>query len=219
MRFLFLFFCSFITTCYANQYNFTDPYPEVYKQITPLPFYCHGWTVHEYFFDDLFKKRTFKTVTEVGVFLGKWTMYVAEKLPKNTRFFAVDHWKGSTEHYVEGSDEKKLLKNLYQQFLSNMIHRKLTDRVIPVRTDSLTAAKKFAELGIKSDLIYIDAAHDYIAVLRDLYAWYPLLETGGVFCGDDWNCGGVQLAVQQFAKKNGLKIILHGSCWELVYPN
>lgn len=199
----------------ADDYGFTDPYPEVYEQVELLPFRPHGWRIHEDFFDPLLASKIFHTVIEVGVFAGKWTIHIAEQLPDESRFFAVDHWKGSEEHFSGGSFEKDLLKNLYQQFLSNVIHKHLTNKVIPVRMNSLQAARKFAALNIKGDLIYIDASHDHFSVIKDLEAWYPLLAPGGTFCGDDWNIGDVQFAVQHFAQKKKLQIVIHGTCWEL----
>ncbi len=211
--FILLFSCI---NANANDTPFPDPYPEIYEQIQVLPPNIHGWVIHEGVFDPLLAEKKFSTVIEVGVWLGKMTTYMAPKLPQGSRYYAVDHWKGSEEHRVPGSVENECLKNLYQQFLSNIIHAGLQDIVIPVRMRSLDAAKKFEELNIKADLIYIDAAHDYINVLQDLYAWYPLLTPEGMFCGDDWQYGGVRTAVKQFAAKKGLKILLTGNFWQLV---
>ena len=202
----------------ADDYCFPDPYPEVYERVEVLPPLVHGWCVHDYIFGPLLADQKIRTVIEVGVWLGKTTVYIAPKLPAGSRYFAVDHWKGSEEHYVAGSIENEYVKTLYQQFLSNMIQFGLQDKVIPVHMRSLDAAKKFKELGIKADLIYIDAAHDYINVLQDLMAWLPMLAPGGVFCGDDWHYGGVRNAVKQFAAKKGFKIQVTGNYWQYEIP-
>jgi predicted O-methyltransferase YrrM len=214
-----LFACYFSISSYADEFSFPDPYPEIYKQVEVLPYFCHGWNKYNVIFDSLLAQQKFKTVIEVGVFLGNWTMYIAKSLPPGSRYFAVDHWEGSEEHHVPGTVENECLKNFYQQFLSNIIHTGLTDKVIPVRMNSLEAAKKLQQLNIQADLIYIDAAHDFIAVLQDLYAWFPLLAPGGMFCGDDWHYGGVQQAVKMFAEKKGLKIIINNNFWQLEVPN
>ena len=203
----------------ADEYGFAEPYPEVYEKIQIRPYFMHGWNRYEVEFDPLLAERKFNTVIEVGVFLGNLTAYIAPKLPKGARYFAIDHWKGSEEHHIQGTIEYECVKNMYAQFLSNMIHLGLTKTVVPVRMPSLAAANKFKQLGIKADLIYIDAAHDYIAVYQDLVAWFPLLAPGGVFCGDDWHYHGVRIAVQQFAEKKGLSIYTNGNYWRFMPPN
>jgi len=197
----------------GDDYSFPDPYPEVYEQIEPLPLLIRGWVRHEQIFDALLAERQFNTVVEVGVWFGYLTTYLAPKLPKTSRYFAIDHWKGSEEHQT--GTEQGYLKNLFQQFLSNMIHTGLQDKVIPVRLSSIVAAKKFKELNIKADLIYLDAAHDYASVLQDLYVWSPLLAEQGVLCGDDWTWESVRLAVQYFAEKQGFTIFASGGFWRL----
>lgn len=44
----------------------------------------------------------------------------------------------------------------------------------------------FADLRL-IDFIYIDAAHDYDSVLKDLEAWWPLTSEIGVFAGHDYD--------------------------------
>jgi hypothetical protein len=79
--------------------------------------------------------------------------------------------------------------------------------------DSLDAAKKFAALQIRPDLVYIDASHDYWAVYNDISAWYPLLSETGILGGDDWNLGDISKAVRAFAAENNLKVYHQGEFW------
>ncbi len=203
----------------AEQYDLPDPYPEIYESIEVLPYRMHGWHQYQSIFDPLLEKKQIHTVIEVGVFLGNLTSYIAPKLPNGGRYFAIDHWKGSEEHAVPGTVEFTCLENMYEQFLSNMIHLHLQDTVIPVRMTSLAAAKKLKKLGIKGDLIFIDAAHDYVSVYQDIALWFDMLAPHGVFCGDDWHYGGVRTAVQQFAKRKGLSIYTNGNFWQFLFIN
>ncbi len=196
-----------------NNLCIPDSSSEIYEKIEVLPYFCQGWNTYEHIFDPLLAENKFKTVIEVGVFLGKWTTYVAKQLPPGSKFFAIDRWESTEE--LRRSVDNDWLTNMYHQFLSNMIHSGLTDIVIPVKMDSLEAAKKFKELNIKADLIYIDAAHDFVSVYRDLNAWFPMLAENGMFCGDDWHWGGVQTAVKGFAEKKGFKIFIDGNFWKL----
>ncbi len=196
---------------------FPDPYPEVYEQVEVLPYYRHGWHLHEKF-KSILASGNIHVIVEIGSWVGNCTIYLAEMLPDKGTIFAVDHWLGSREHRdPRNRMNNSLLPNLFPQFLSNIIHHGLTHKVIPVRLDSLLAAQTFKELGIKPDLIYLDASHDYVSVFSDIRAWYPLLNEGGLFCGDDWNWGGskggVARAAKKFASQNGLKISIENELW------
>lgn len=207
----------FLLSLAADDYNFPDPYPEVYETIHLLPIDRHGWYLHGKLRSFIEAKPT-QVVIEVGVWAGNCTIYLAQMLPENGKVFAVDHWLGSKEHQDPGNArEYALLPNLYRLFLSNVIQHGLAHKIIPVRMDSLKAAIKFRELNIRPDLIYLDAAHDYASALNDLEAWFPLLQEGGILCGDDWNLDGpegpVSRAVKDFASKWGLLVSAEGEVW------
>ena len=210
---LFIIVCFVPILLRAESHDFPDPYPEVYQSIEVLPLNLHGWHGHEKEVLEIFAKKEIRVVAEVGSWLGKWTVFVADLLPQDGTYYAVDHWKGSPEHHNPGTLEYTFLPTLYQQFLSNVIHYGLTEKVVPVRMNSLDAAKLFKKLNIFPDLIYIDAGHDYRSVLADITAWYPLLNKGGIFCGDDWNLGDLSKAVRSYASKHRLKVLVEGEFW------
>ena len=78
--------------------------------------------------------------------------------------------------------------------------------------DSLVAAHS---LKVQPDLIYIDAEHTTEAVYKDLCAWYPLVESRGILCGDDWEWPTVRKAVEIFAKERNKKIYAKVNFWRL----
>lgn len=204
---------SLFTGVHANMYDFPDPYPEVYQNVEVLPLNMHGWYRHEDF-KPIFATKDLEVVVEVGSWLGNCTIYLAQLLRSPTgKVFAVDHWRGNPENQAAGSYESTLIPTLYQQFLSNIILTGLTDKIVPVRMDSLKAAKAFKKQKIKPDLVYIDASNDYLSVLCDISAWYPLLNQDGILCGDDWNLGDVPRAVRDYADKKGLKVCYNGEFW------
>lgn len=104
------------------------------------------------------------------------------------------------------------LKKAYQQFLSNMIHSNLTDKVIPIRMESIEAART---LVLMADLIYIDAAHSEQAVYDDIIEWSVHLNTNGVLCGDDWSWETVRIGVIKAAELLNVKIYNEGNFWLL----
>jgi predicted O-methyltransferase YrrM len=188
-----------------------DPYPEIYEHVAVLPYNDHGWYPHGPRFERLIKEHKVKNVLEVGSWLGSSTRHLATLVPENGKVFAVDHWQGSEEHLQ--MDVRDWLPTLYQQFLSNVIHAGLTDKIVPIRMTSLEAAKKLQEADLHIDLVYIDGAHDYISVYNDLCAWYPYIAEEGIMTGDDWHYGDVQQAVTRFAEENHLKIVFDNNFW------
>ncbi len=60
------------------------------------------------------------------------------------------------------------------------------------------------------DFVYIDAAHDASHAWADMIAWWPVVRSGGVLAGDDYDAWhpGVMEAVQQFSVENKLRVEL-----------
>jgi hypothetical protein len=109
---------------------------------------------------------------------------------KELEVVCVDTWLGSVEHWTDNTDFKNFMRNgrsrLYEQFLSNVIHKGLQNNITPFPIDSINAYEVCAKLGIVADLIYIDAGHDYNSVRIDLVNWASILRPGGYLIGDDW---------------------------------
>lgn len=188
-----------------------DPYPEVYEHVDLLPYNSHGWYPHGPRFERLIAQYNVKNVLEVGSWLGASTRHLASLIPEDGKVFAVDHWQGSEEHLR--MDVRDWLPTLYQQFLSNVIHTGLTDKIVPIRMSSLEAAQKLHSIDLQIDLVYLDGAHDYISVYNDICAWYPYIAEKGIMTGDDWHHGDIQQAVKRYAKENKLKIIFDNNFW------
>lgn len=191
-----------------------NPYPAVYSVSNILPFDDHGWFNHKEVFENLIqKKKDIKIALEVGSWLGSSARCIAKLIPEDAILIAIDHWRGSIEHL---NGQYAMLSCLFEQFISNTIHSNLTHKIIPYRSDSISAAQQLADVNIRADFIYIDASHDYTSVLEDLKAYYPLLSETGIFIGDDWHWESVAMAVQDFAKLKNLEIYLYDTgCWEL----
>jgi hypothetical protein len=63
------------------------------------------------------------------------------------------------------------------------------------------------------DLVYIDGDHSYLAVLRDLFGWYPKIKTGGWLIGHDYfNSPKIEVkrAADEFCKRHDLDICEYG---------
>jgi hypothetical protein len=207
-----LLFCAFSSIAFSEQ-----ALPEPYSSIEVLPFDGQGWFHNAAELESLIDTRQVKTVIEVGSWLGLSTRFTASLLPKGGKLYAVDHWLGSAEHQPGEWAYYPALPYLYQQFLSNVIHSDLTEKIVPVRMASLDAANylRTLENPIMPDLIYLDASHETESVYADLNAWYPYVEQHGIMCGDDWIWSSVQIAVRTFAHEKGLRIEASGNFWYL----
>lgn len=209
-------FCNGMTVLRRADLNdfLIDHYPDVYRQVNLLPFDPHGWYGHHDHFSQLITSNT-KIAVEIGTWLGLSTRDIANMLPPDGKIYAVDTWLGSIEHQEGAPCYHPILPNLYRQFLSNVIHAKLEDKIVPVRMRSVHAASVFATLNIRPDLIYIDGSHDYVSVMKDLEAWYPLLNKEGIICGDDYGYPDIYKAVNDFAQKHNLRVVTQ-TLWQLV---
>lgn len=182
--------------------------PEPYKSIKLLPFDGHGWFINAEHLQGILDIRKPKTVIEVGSWLGCSTRFIAGNLPEGGVIYAVDTWRGSINEPEHQKDPR--LSYLYQLFLSNIIQTGLTERVIPVRMESIEASKA---LNVQAELIYIDGAHDTASVYNDIMAWYPHLQEGGVMCGDDWGWISVQNGVVQAANALNRRVLGYKNFW------
>lgn len=70
------------------------------------------------------------------------------------------------------------------------------DRCHLIREKSVKAAQLFQDESL--DCIFIDGDQRYLAVMKDLTAWYPKLKNGGIICGDDYWMSQVAGAVDNY---------------------
>jgi predicted O-methyltransferase YrrM len=119
---------------------------------------------------------------EVGVWKGKSACYMAVEIVnsgKTIRFDCVDNWD-----LVEGQQDidPEEYAGLYESFLASIepVHHIIT----PVRMLSEEASQQYADGSL--DFVFIDAAHDYENVRKDILAWLPKIKPGGTLAGHDY---------------------------------
>jgi len=149
---------------------------------------------------------------EVGVFRGQHAQCILNTLNMG-RLYLIDPWedyqKWEGDHTAgkwSGKGEKVSGEEIYQD-----AHQRFKDRenITILKMPSLIATKCFKTLNLPDDeldFIYIDGEHSYAAVYEDLHAWWPIVKTGGVLAGHDYNMGAVKIAVDEFAKEMNIKI-------------
>jgi hypothetical protein len=190
--------------------------PDIYKDFTPLAKDLQGWNGTKPVFERFISESKPRHIIEVGTWKGQSAItmgHVIKKLGLSCTITCVDTWLGAIEFWTRLCDtpERNLLQKhgypqIYFQFLSNVVHEGMQDIILPFPNTSICAARFFAERKITAKLIYIDASHEYEDVLADLKAYWPLVESGGILFGDDWDWASVKRAVEEFSSANNLKL-------------
>ena len=100
------------------------------------------------------------------------------------------------------------LSFLYEIFLKNI--EPVKHQINPIKSLSWDGAAFYEDNSL--DFVFIDAAHDYESVKKDINAWFPKIKKGGVIAGHDYTwCADVQKAVNEFFK--GKTIYETEGCW------
>lgn len=197
---------------------------EIYSGFNPWAPDYQGWNGNHNIFHKYVEETRPRTIIEVGTWKGQSALNMADsckKLSTETIMFCVDTWLGSLE-FIDGRnphliDALKLVHgfpSVYYQFISNVMHRGHQDVIVPIPQTSHIAAKYFRSQGIKAQLIYVDASHEYEDVIKDIDAYMPILKKGGIMFGDDYGFYGVKQAVDEFFNSRGMRIeVVDGNYW------
>lgn len=186
----------------------TSPYEGL--DAAQYPADLQGWGSDDPIFRDVIAATRPSLIIEVGTWKGASAIHMAQitkELGLDTKIICVDTWLGSPEHFLAqqpGWRESLLLKNgfphLYYTFLSNVLRAGFADRIIPLANTSDNAAVILDAMGLKADLVYIDAAHEEEPAYRDFRNYWKLLSDHGVLLGDDYiSWEGVTKAANRFA--------------------
>lgn len=178
---------------------------------------AEGWGVPDVLLKANLTEKT-NLIVELGSWLGQSTRFILDNAP-NAIVIAVDHWNGSPEHQ---DDWKELLSTLYHDFLH--LNWKYRSRLIPVRETTLDGMVAISRYGLKPDLIYIDADHQYESVKADLEMANALFPEA-ILVGDDYSglrrkddsCDyGVRRAVNHFVYERGWSVQTCGRAWQVL---
>ena len=126
--------------------------------------------------------------------------YIVNKFPTNSHFVEVG--------IKNGEIEDSLRDNLYEVFLKNI--EPVKHQINPVKALSWDGAAFYKDNSL--DFVFIDAAHDYESVKKDINAWYPKVKKEGIIGGHDYTwCDDVRRAVNEFFKNK--TIYESQGCW------
>lgn len=204
-----------------------DPYANI-NALGHVPD-IQGWNFTHPIFRKLIDEIRPSAICEVGTWKGASALHMVDCLTAaglmNTEICCVDTWLGSfMESEINESWETDLKRvngypSLYYTFLKNVFSKNAHTFITPVPSISSLAAKFFAKNGVKFDLIYIDASHEYEDVISDIRSYWPLLSDKGVMFGDDyvfWD--GVNAAVREMAAQFRIGLEIQNEKWIMRRP-
>lgn len=135
---------------------------------------------------DLSKKVLSQWVGYKYYMVDSWRILPKEEYHENQSLFDYQSWKKQCEEIAEKDK-----------------------RVVLVNMTSVEAVKLFTDNSL--DFVYIDAAHDFHNVDRDIRQWWTKLKPGGLFGGHDFLTSpdpnaaiNVDAAVERWAYENDL---------------
>jgi hypothetical protein len=147
-------------------------------------------------------------IVEVGTWKGKSAINMATILKNsgrtNFKIVCIDTWLGAQEFWTDrkgGIRDLHMVNgypNIFYTFTKNVKKLGHDDVIVPFPLSSTEAAYVLDYYKLRPDVIYIDAAHEYDAVKRDIELYWPLVAPGGTLLGDDYHWRGVSKAVDEF---------------------
>ena len=199
--------------------DFTEFEPIEFEKIkVPFGFFDYADIYKSFLINIADEKVKDATIVEIGSWVGKSTLYMAELIEyfldkkvspetKSIKFINIDPFVAdvtiNTIGGYEWNESTAGTKQAAKEAFYNNI--KTHKKFIETREEySPSAAESFENESI--DCVWVDALHDYDSVLKDLTAWYPKVKKGGILGGHDFNYdfGGVPRAVHDFCVKNAL---------------
>jgi hypothetical protein len=142
-----------------------------------------------------------KTYVEVGCKEGRTTGFVLAQCPE-LRAIAIDPWcaQPAGDDASRETYDKWDFAEIERKFWENVGTN--TERCQMLRMSSEDSAATFQETGLNvdgTDIVFIDALHDYESVKQDIALWWPCVRPGGYLCGHDYNhkWPGVMRAVSE----------------------
>lgn len=180
-----------------------------------------------------------RNIIEFGTWEGRSAITWLLNAPLDATIVCVDTFLGSWEHFLDINPDSEFGgKNLsfhigapgiYQSFLQNIQDHGLTNRVLPICNTTQNAFEILKRIDLKFDIVYVDAAHDYIPVMLDLEYAVQLvtkpefqtsnnteesIDSGGVILGDDFESWGtVASAVKDFCTQEKLRLFAGSNNW------
>lgn len=151
---------------------------------------------------------------EIGSWMGQSISVFCQALQdaeKTAIVYCVDTFKGEQNQPAHIATVEQHGGSIREVFERNMTEAGVRQMIEVIEGDSAESADLFEDGTI--DVIYIDAAHDYDSVVKDLAAWFPKIKPNGIFSGHDYPWHEVKRAVDEHAAANGYEVAQIGRVW------
>jgi len=153
---------------------------------------------------------------EVGSFLGQSIIHLAQTLQDRgkhgVRLVCVDTFLGEPGQPEHSEIVAQSGGSIREAFAANILRAEVACMIEIREADSAASAAAFADAGVAG--VFIDAAHDYTSVARDIAAWSPKVRPGGFLAGHDYPWHEVARAVTEHAIARGVRVRQIGRVWE-----
>jgi len=159
---------------------------------------------------------------EVGVERGEYSEIILQNSNLSI-LYSIDSWKEfSKEEYKDINNHNQKKHNQNKKETEQRLKKyKGRSQVWQMLSEDAAAIFKNNSL----DFVYIDANHSYEGCKKDIELWYPKIKQGGVLAGHDYiedgqyseGIFGVKKAVNEFIKKNKLKLFITQDAWTTWY--
>ena len=153
---------------------------------------------------------------EIGVYRGEHAESMLKHLDIK-KLYLIDPYKEYGEVTTDNDYTYEKINNAKSQAINRL--KKFKEKTKWIFKKSENSIKDIKE---KLDFVYIDGAHDYENVKKDIENYWELIKIGGVIGGDDFFNGyaeakishtGLINAVLEFTTKYKLQLYVHGRDW------
>jgi len=151
---------------------------------------------------------------EIGSWMGQSAVVLCHRLQdigKDAEITCVDTFQGEQNQPAHLEIVAGMGGSTRWKFDENIKAAGVADMISVIQSDSAAAASHFEDGSL--DGVFIDAAHDYNSVVKDVAAWFPKVKPGGIFAGHDYPWHEVQKAVDEHAEANGYSVVSVDRCW------
>jgi predicted O-methyltransferase YrrM len=153
-------------------------------------------------------------IAEVGSWMGQSVIWLCQRLQdigKRVEVHCVDTWRGEQNQPLHSVVVDAHGGTIIERFKENIRAAGVDDMITLHVGDSAERAVDFEDGTL--DFVFIDAAHDYDSVVKDMAAWYPKIKPGGIWAGHDYPHHEVEQAVHEHADAHGYEVAQVGRCW------
>lgn len=135
-----------------------------------------------------------KTLVEVGAKEGRTTGHILKTVP-DSRVIAIDPWCAMPDQKdVKGGETYEAwdFAKIEAQFWENVgtpgndSEGRPRCTMLKMTSEQAASGELCAPIG-NVDCIFIDAAHDYTNVMKDIRLWWPKIREGGLLVAHDYN--------------------------------